>query len=202
MKKTVFRPHIILLIEGRLFLLLLLGVFATFDCWALWSMITDFSLTALLACLLLGAISAICGAICIPYFWHRCFEKLIITDTHIIWRCLFLKPHKIALADIRYANIHTFKEGNAVKNDFYHTGFESILLSADPVKDIRIDKIRTNERLIKFMCTQKLCQALGESLPEPYNRLFKIKVEYYNYQIQKRQKRKAKANQRITRKHR
>lgn len=183
MRRKTRRSHIILLTEGRLFLLIVLGIILLLYSLGVSEIlknptsanILDGCLFILLATVLMILFSVV---VC-PFLWAKCFEKLIITDKFIEWRCLFMKTRRIPLSDIRYANIVSFKEGNAIKHDRYNTGFLSILLSSDPLPRIRIDKIKCSNTLIKFGCTPKVCKALAEALPAPMNRIFISEAREY-----------------------
>lgn len=192
MKKKVFRAHMILCIEGRLFLFLAIIGFVCMDIIGILYIIQEKSLQALLSCIIIYAITTSFFFIAIPFLWLKCFEKLIITDKYVIWKCLFMKSHKLALKDIKYANILAFKNGNIVKIDPYHTSFLSVLLSSELLPSVRIDKIHCSNTLIKFQCSKKLCQTLSNRISSPQNRIFQIRVDQYEFEEQKRRKQKLK----------
>lgn len=183
MRRKTCRSHIILLIEGRLFLLIALGMILLLYFLGISEICKNpTSANILDGCLFIvfaTVLMTLFGVVVCPFLWAKCFEKLIITDKFIEWRCLFMKTRRIPLPDIRYANIIAFKDGNIVKYDLYHSGFLSILLSSDPPPRIRIDKTRCSDTLIKFGCTEKVCRALAEALPEPMNRIFVSEVRQY-----------------------
>lgn len=178
--KKVFRPHLVLLIEGRLLLLLLAlgplamwyGVFVVFR-----NGTQRMDMTIILFGLFVAAITGCCAWL-EWYFWYHCWGKLIITEDFVIWKCLFCQTVKIPISDIRYVDIRTFAEGNAVRNkDIYKTGFRYLLISSESFPKKRIDKIRSGDGLIKFRCNDKICQALYEALPDPYCRRFKVRIK-------------------------
>lgn len=175
--KKVIRPHLVLLIEGRLLLLLLAlgplamwyGVFAVFR-----DETQGMDMTVILFGLFVAAITGCCAWV-EWYFWHHCWGKLIITQDAVTWKCLFCKTVRIPMSDIRYVDIRAFTQGNVVRNaDIYKTGFRYLLISSKPFPKKRIDKIRSGSGLIKFRCNDKICQALYEALPDPYCRRFRV----------------------------
>lgn len=175
--KKVFRPHLVLLIEGRLLLLLLAlgplamwyGVFAVFR-----YKTQRMDMTVVLFALFVAAVTG--GCVWMEwYFWHHCWGKLVITEDAVTWKCLFCKSVSIPMSDVRRVDIRAFTEGNAVRHaDIYKTGFRYLLISSRPFPQKRIDKIRSGSGLIKFRCNDKICQALYEALPEPYCQRFKV----------------------------
>ena len=176
--KKVFRPHIVLLIEGRLLLLLLaLGPLAMW--YGVFVVFRDQTQRMDMIVILFGSFVVAITACCVWlewYFWQHCWGKLVITEDAVTWKCLFCKTVKIPMTDIKRVDIRAFSEGNVAFNrDVYKTGFRYLLISSKPFPNKRIDKIRSGDKLIKFRCNDAICKALHEALPDPYCRRFKPK---------------------------
>lgn len=115
-----------------------------------------------------GSFAAITALVCFAehYLWQLCFGKIIITDKYIRWRCLFCKSITLPVEEVKYTRVCTFSEGNMLySKNSYNAGFLYVLLSSSPLPGKRIDKIRCKGKLIRFMLTDKLCEALVQTLP-------------------------------------
>ena len=193
MKKHVFREHITLVIEGRLFMLLLLG--GILIIWRLWYFDTTENGFALSFSNIKSFFSALLFSGLFGYvlhlFWYRCFGKLIITEDAVTWRCLGYFPKTIRKESLRAAGINDNRKTNVVP-DVHNTGFKSVYFSTKPYPaeyDGKIDKLRNSRDFIKFPVSGKLCVCLSEWLPEPQCRLFEPMARDWA-QMKKRQKRK------------
>ena len=171
--KKVFRTHIVLATEGRIFTLLIL-LFALGVTYVSAWLLTEGYTEMIFTFFVLHIIAYGCGYMTLRWAWQLAWGKIILTDSYIMWRCLFFKPVKIAYSDIRHIEKRAFKEGNVYKNrDYYKTGFLYFLVSSEPIPQKRIDKIYSGKKLIKFpLYNKKLGYALYSMLPEPYNRYF------------------------------
>jgi len=171
--KKVFRTHIILVIEGRLLLSSIVITGPLMTLLLLWRILeADFGMALLV--FITNAFWYWSSIFILRYFWQQCWGKLIVTDKYIIWRCLFCRPIKITYDELRYVKLVSFQEGNVYKNrDYYKTGFLYMLLSSEPLPQMRIDKIHSKNKLIKFpLYNKKLGNTLFTALPDPYNRFF------------------------------
>ena len=192
-RKRTFRTHIIAVIEGRLFLFLVLLLLPAMVIPPM-LIVKDSDnrvLDIILSVFLLG-IAILFFAVVLPSFWTKAFGKQIVTDKTITWRCLFMKSRRLELSDIRYSDIKAFTEGNVVKCDFYHTGFLYILLSKKSIPQMRVDKYRCTDDLIIFMFSRKLCECLAETLPEPTNLIFQARLPSFRKADRQKERRKAK----------
>ena len=166
-KRQVFRSHIILLIEGRILCLLMIGIwpyviFNIIQGQILW----DIKGFASILCLIFIGASMILTIFVCEYLWQLCFGKLIITEEYIIWKCLFCKNIVLKIDDVKYCKPCTFLEENYLRMaGIYQTSYEYVLISTDPLPNKRIDKIRSKGTLIRFVLSDKLSDTLGEILP-------------------------------------
>lgn len=111
------------------------------------------------------------------HFWPLFFGELVITDTYIKWRCLFMRSCKLEFSEIKYMEIRAMGAENVVK-DIYNTGHEYLLISTEPLPDKILDKIRTSRkrRLIKFQMTPRIYRQLAEAMPEKYKSMFRYRA--------------------------
>ena len=168
LKKKVFRTGLILCIEGRLFTLISLLIPPYFLYGSLrFLLIPDFNITNLF--LTVFSISTLIAGIWVTeYFWQLCWGKLIITSDRIIWRCLFCKKQVILLKEIKHLKKVYFDEGNAVANrKAYKNSFGYILISKNKnLPNLRIDKIRSGNGLIKFPMSDKVWSCIRTAIME------------------------------------
>lgn len=192
MKKRVhIFPHIMLLIGGRLYLILITAwlpyVWCEFivDCnnLELVDIIAD-----LMAMIPVTILLGICSIFTIDYCWHHCFGEIIVTEKEVIYFGLFLPIIRLKFENIKYVDIRTFDEGNIM----YSKGmrryknanidmYKFILLSEKPLPTKRIDKIRPSrkKKLIKYAVSKKLCEALVDKLPEMQSRVVDYQLYLY-----------------------
>ena len=193
--KRVFRSHPILLYGGRFFCWLTivsLIVFCVIGLVAVFNSNDEYPTGIMVVCCgIVWGLTVYYFKVCVPYLWVRCFEKLIISDECITWKCLFLKSRTIQLSDIRFQTIIALDKGNVIWLDLYGTGFKTIILSTDLQPIIRSsDKVRCTNSLIAFRWSIGLCKALAEAIPSPRNRLFENEVKRTDYIMQKISKNK------------
>lgn len=116
----------------------------------------------------------------IPHYWPLCFGKLTLTENYVKWHGLFIRSVKIPYSELRHVEIRQFREGNVMwGSDMYHTGYEFVLMSADPLPKTRIDKIRPGHGVIKFQLFGRMNAPLGAFIPEPFDRMFRTRAEIY-----------------------
>lgn len=170
-RKTLY-PHIILLTEGRLFCLMAAAVpgailFAFHQesfyegvaiwQWVLWVL---FALVMTAGCVYV-----------LHWLWPQCFGEVTLTEDYVKWHALFMRSVKIPYSELRHVEIRQFREGNVMwGSDMYHTGYEFVLMSADPLPKTRIDKIRPGHGVIKFQLFGRMNAPLGAFIPEPFDR--------------------------------
>lgn len=178
--RYVFREHIILLIEGRFFMLALIGFLIWF-----WSLFLKDLSTFIDEALLAPLIATILAAIVFHEFWYRCFGRLIITENEIIWKCPFMRTRRIRKNEIKYSGFdYRFSSGN-LRNI---TTMDMAYFSKQPYPKENIGKsyrLRNSDNFIKFHASEKLCFCLREWLPEPHNRIF---ANAYNSFLKKERK--------------
>ena len=173
MKKTV-RPNIVLLIEGRIFITLAVGL----PFYMLWLGVSE----TIEAVIYPNLIYMLVGFVLIfaitlfgfHYFWQLCWNKLVITDCAIVWRCLFFKPIVIKFEDLKYIEIRTFSEnnGNVAAKYNKNGGTDYLLMSTELLPSTRVDKIRSKGNLIRFLISDSEGKRLYEYMPKPYNSYF------------------------------
>lgn len=191
-KRHVFHEHIILLIEGRLLMLLFIGV--TGFIWYLFFRDTSALLDkAILFPLCLTAL--VC--ISLREFWYRCFGRLIIAENEIIWKCPFMKARRLGKAEIKYAGFDFRFSSGSLRNI---TTMDMIYFSKHPYPEKYVGKsykLRPNDDFIKFHASKKLCLCLLEWLPEPCNRVFAAAYDSFLRQQTRRHKKRTKRSHRL-----
>ena len=100
-------------------------------------------------------------------------DALIITETKIIWKCLFLKKQVMEISQIKFVCKRRFTRGNVVANkQRYNNSYAYILITTqNSLPDLNIEKIRTKDGLIKFTMSDKLVKCLRERVPRHACRL-------------------------------
>ena len=188
--KKVFRTHIVLVTEGRFFMLFCLLFLVWRIYVSIYSIIRDPS-TLNIFCLIFDSflLSLFYFGMC-PFFWPRCFGKLIVTDEKITWKCLGMLTRSIAVEDINYAVFRVYNEDNVVRTEVYQDSFLYILLSKEPIPEKTVNKYKCGKSFIIFSSSPKLCKALGEVLPYPQNKKFIARGEEYDRIIRKRKRKK------------
>jgi len=176
MKKKVFRTHPVLVIEGRAFLLIL-TIGASLLVYVMLTAEKSGELYIDVLCYLFGIAMVVGVALVNVYFWRIIWGKLIITETGLVWKCLFCKKIYIPYNEIRYVELRAFKEGNSMRYcDLYRTGFMYMLISTDPLPRKNINRIESKGNLIKFPCfTKKIRDAMKEVLPSPFKSRFSLR---------------------------
>ena len=172
MKRKVFRTHPILVIEGRLFSMLLISgpLFMLFISTKI--MIANFSLVTLFYTLFSCALE-ISSVWLLRIFWQLFWGKLIITETKIIWKCLFCKKQVMEISQIKFVCKCRFTSGNVVANkQRYNNSYAYILITTqNSIPNMSIEKIRTKDGLIKFTMNDRLVKCLRERVPRHACRL-------------------------------
>lgn len=177
-QKTLY-PHVILLV-ARLFWLAGIVFSLVLICWAVEDVIQNglhfenglmYSFLALI--FILGGYAAF-------HLWPLIFGELTLTADYVKWHALFMRSVKIPYSELRHVEIRQFREGNVMwGSDMYHTGYEFVLMSADPLPKTRIDKIRPGHGVIKFQLFGRMNAPLGAFIPEPFDRMFRTRAEIY-----------------------
>ena len=179
-RKTLY-PHVILLTEGRLLCLMTAAVpgailFAFHQesfyegvaiwQWVLWVL---FALVMTAGCIYV-----------LHWLWPQCFGEVTLTEDYVKWHALFMRSVKIPYSELRHVEIRQFREGNVMwGSDMYHTGYEFVLMSADPLPKTRIDKIRPGRGVIKFQLFGRMNAPLSAFIPDPFDRMFRTRAEIY-----------------------
>lgn len=175
MKKTL-RPHRVLMIEGRFFSLLIIlwFLFLLFAGFVLQKNNEFQSTKFVLYYLFFLAVNAVLCSFLLSYFWQLFWGKLILTEDGIVWRCLFCKPIQILYSEMKYVERVEFREGNVLYwKKRRNLDYMYLLISSCPLPKKRIDKIRSENNLIKFLFTPEVAIALSETVPEPWKKKFK-----------------------------
>ncbi len=174
--KKVFRSHIILLLEGRLFCFIMLFCLALFG-YAIVQCFREKEILSFIMFLFLEIVAVlIFYATFWRFFWPLIWGKLIIDDTGVKWKCLFKKSIFLSWNECKYVGFETFTEGNVIKVDFYNTGFRYIYFSTTPYpKEFsgKINKLNCKEGFIKFFSVnEKICSAVLEHIDVPALKTF------------------------------
>lgn len=151
--KKKFYSHIILLIEGRAFCVLMVVGIPYFMHLAMSVLKVGEYLLSLLA------FAEVCLSIIFfikyiwSFLWPLAWGKLIIDNEGVRWRCLFKKSIFLSWNECKYMGFETFSDGNVVKNDIYGAGFKYIYFSTTPYpKEFngKINKLHCKDGFIKF----------------------------------------------------
>ena len=158
--KKVFRIHIVFLIEGRLFIfLMILSVF--FWPWLFVELIVDglywmTTVPILLFLLHVLFLKVYIIPVVIPMF----FGKLTLSRAGVEYRCFFRKIF-ISWEECKYCGIVTYKSD--IK-DLYKTGLQYIFFSKKPYFNELVGKKerkKVNKDFIKFLyVTNELCEEI------------------------------------------
>ena len=172
--RKVFRPHIILCTEGRLFTivfivtpLIMLYMFVKL---AFFSGEIDYRFTPLI----LFAIGMnILVWWLMRFFWQQIWGKLILDENKITWKCMFCPEVQIEYSNIKFIAVRNFGNRNVVHVDIYKTGFQFILITTQSLPTLPIDKIRCKKGVIKWAKSDAVCEALSEVVPTKFRNTLK-----------------------------
>ena len=191
-KRQVFWTHPVLLIGGRLFCLLGLGVTLFLDGSTLYEWISTGTVTDLGLSVVVSLLCTALAAVVFYHFWPQCFSRLILAEDEVIWRCLFMRPRKIAKEECRYVGIKEAMLSRG-KDNWVSTGAKWVWFSTQPFPEGKnISQLRTEKGFIKFPLSVRLSGALGEWLPEPKNLPF---AQFYE-ETQREKKRRVERRKR------
>lgn len=186
-KRQVFWTHPVLLIGGRLFCLLGLGVTLFLDGSTLCEWISTGSVTDLGLSVVASLLCTALAAVVFYHFWPQCFSRLILAKDAVIWHCLFMRPRKITKDACCHIGIKEAMVERG-KGNWISTGTRWVWFSTQPFPEGKnISQVRTQKDFIKFPLSVRLSGALGEWLPEPKNLPF---VQFYEA-AQREKKRRA-----------
>lgn len=188
-KRQVFWTHPVLLIGGRLFCLLGLGVTLFLDGSTLYEWISTGTVTDLGLSVVVSLLCTALAAVVFYHFWPQCFCRLILSEDAVIWRCLFMRPRKITKDACRHIGI---KEAmiERGKGKWVSTGTQWVWFSTQPFPEGNtISQLRTGKGFIKFPLSVRLSGALGEWLPEPKNLPFQSIYEKARLERKRRKER-------------
>ena len=187
--RKVFHEQVILLVEGRLFMLLAIG----FLIWFWYLFIIDVCYGRLhvrwVDILLLFFVTTL-GGFVLWHFWYRCFGRLIIDEDEIIWKCPFMKTRRLHKEEIRYTGFDYRLKGGSLRDI---TTMDMAYFSKRPYPKEAVNKsyrIRNSDDFIKFHASKKLCLHLSEWLPEPRNRIFDAAYDSFVRKECRRRKRR------------
>ena len=179
-KNVHIRPHIVLVLHGRLLLSLELILLPFL--WVKWLLDLRFAdlnvnnpdmIADLLAMIIL---TIFCSAlfICSSHFlWHHIWGEIIIREHDLIYFGFFLRTVKLKFEDIKYVEIRKTPDARPF-----------ILISSNPLPKERVDKIRPSrkKKLIKYAVSKKLCDALVDRLPQKNRWVIEKQLfDYNNY---------------------
>ena len=188
-KRQVFWTHPLLLIGGRLFCLLGLGVTLFLDGSTLYEWISTGTVTDLGLSVVVSLLCTALAAVVFYHFWPQCFSRLILAEDEVIWRCLFMRPRKITKDACRHIGIKEamIEKG---KGKWVSTGTQWVWFSTQPFPEGNtISQLRTGKGFIKFPLSVRLSGALGEWLPEPKNLPFQNIYEKARLERKRRKER-------------
>ena len=184
-QRKVFRTHPVLLIGGRLFCLLGLGVTLFLDGSTLYEWISTGTVTDLELSVVASLLSTTLAAVVLYHFWPQCFSKLILTEEAVIWRCPFMRPRKIRKEECRYVGIKEAMQQRGIGN-WVSTGVKWAWFSTQSFPEGKnISQVRTGKDFIKFPLSVRLSGALGEWVPQPKN----LPFAHFHEEAQREKKR-------------
>lgn len=176
MKKT-FRSHVVLFTLGRVFILFILS-FGTFLIYKFTRFaIVEKSIFFAFSSLYMLAILVLFCIVALPFLWKRAFEKLIVTEKSVIWKCLFYKKRKLDVQNINHIKIVSFDEGNYIRNN---TLFLYVIMSNEYIPSLKVNKYKCNDNLIIFPLNESLCSALVETLDTRISKPLQEKLRFFN----------------------
>lgn len=95
------------------------------------------------------------------FFWEKFFAKLIITKTHIVWKCLFRKPIVLSIEACDYIGVQQEESHNGIPYYFIYLSNKPY-----PAKYFgKINKVACKEGFIKFWYSQELSEYLISYMP-------------------------------------
>lgn len=103
-------------------------------------------------------------AIGLPQMWKKCSEKLVVTDDSVTWKCAFAKKHSVPISEIKYSKTAFYKAEDDPRADIYKAGKYCVIVSAEPIPQIKAGKYKCSDTLIVFPSTSGLCRCLSEAL--------------------------------------
>ncbi len=166
--RTIVFPHLILLVEGRLFLLLVVGC----EAYIIYLLIDSIGTSDLLYSLILLIMFLPLGCFVLKRLWPLCFGELVVTDSYVKYRGLFMRSCTLYFDDIKYICIRQMGDENVVKYDLYNTGFMYLLMSTRQLPNIPLEKITNGTDVIKFQVTPRICTKLAQTMPSKYSSMF------------------------------
>ena len=166
--RTIVFPHLILLIEGRLFLLILVGC----EVYFIYLLINSIGTSELLYSLILAIMFLPLEYFVLKRFWPLCFGELVVTDSYVKFKGMFMHSCTLCFDDIKYICIRQMGNENVVKYDLYNTGFMYLLMSARQLPNIPLEKITNSKDVIKFQVTPRICAKLAQAMPSKYSSMF------------------------------
>ena len=188
-KRQVFWTHPVLLIGGRLFCLLGLGVTLFLDGSTLCEWISTGSVTDLGLSVVASLLCTALAAVVFYHFWPQCFSRLILAEDAVIWRCLFMRPRKIAKEECRYVGIKEAMLSRG-KDNWVSTGAKWVWFSTQPFPEGKnISQLRTGKGFIKFPLSVRLSGALVEWVQPPKNLPFQNIYEKARLERKRRKER-------------
>ena len=172
--KKVFRSHPALTTLGRFFLVFTVcaGIAMTALSFYAYLHYKDgrFLVSGIIILVLLGVFCVI-G---LPQMWKKCFETLVVTDDSVTWKCAFAKSHSIPTSEIKYSKTAFYKAENDPRADIYKTGKRCIVVSPEPIPQLKASKYKCSDALIAFPSRPGLCRCLCEALGDaPCGGIFK-----------------------------
>ena len=161
--KKVFRPHIILLVGGRLLTLLMAWMPLTLIIVSINLILQEPSDPEHISFIFATVILTALVIFTLKTLWQQVWGKLIVTDREVIWKCLFCTTVKIPYSKIRHMSIRNFGERNYIKYDLYNTGFKFLLITTCGPIQKPIDKIKCGKGVIKW---QNSCKEVFDLIGE------------------------------------
>ncbi len=162
--KKVFRQPILFIISARFFLLLMIGGMLFAMGGTCLFVLPHDPVFAICALIVMTAMLIMFLFVVNPYLWPIAWGKIIVTPTHVIWRCLFYKSVKIAFADVKIITTRTFLE-NYARNVKVEPEF-LFITDGQPVPYKRIDKVKTRPGFIKFFYDAELEKYVRKAFKE------------------------------------
>ena len=168
--KKIFRPHIILLILGRVFTILSIAFIVVMISVSIYFTFFQQSYEFLFFLFFFLGL-ALLNVFVFKELWQLIWGKLIVKQDCLVWRCFFCRTVKIAYEDIKYVGFHTMGSENFVRKDVYHTGFRYILISEAMPPKKPIGKIFCKKGLIKWAYSKEVCLALKDKVPKRWKNI-------------------------------
>ena len=163
--KRIYRPHPVLCFSGSIFsFLIIFGPLVMVTAF-LYFIFREGADVSYLMCLFFGVALEILAVYLMYQMGQLIWGKIVLTETEIVWKCIFCRSVKIKYSNIKILCFKNFNDRNVVRVDLYNTGFRYLLISEGCLPQLPIYKIRCGKGIIKWQCSEKFLRDFKNKLP-------------------------------------